>query len=213
MIKFIDENGDSFSIVGLRTYATERLSRRVYEAQYGSSWDEPTDPKVCVFRITTTKGNVLSFGVPNDRKQQVQKELSGGEDVAIDVERLRFVVDMTGEEFRMMVQDFDYEADDYTEGNDYIDFDVRVSDSFFAKVEVYRDLEEVRKDLSENFPDGGRWSVSIMVCTNGNAYCEMTPHYDYTGEKEPFSFRFKGTCLDAIHKMAEDVKAEKRRGR
>lgn len=213
MIKFLDENGDSFSIVGLRTYATEQWSRRVYEAQYGSSWDEPTDPKVCVFRITTTKGNVLSFGIPNDRKQQVQKELSGGEDVTIDVERLRFVVDMTGEEFRMMVQDFDYEADDYTEGNDYIDFDVRVSDSFFSKVEVYRDLDEVRKDLSENFPDGGRWSVSIMACTNGNAYCEMTPHYDYTGEKEPFSFRFKGSCLDAIHKMAEDIKAGKRKGR
>lgn len=211
MIKFIDENGDSFSIVGLRTYETEQLSRRAYEAQYGSAWDEPTDPKVCVFRITTTKGNVLSFGIPNDRKQQVQKELSGDEDVTIDVERLRFVVDMTGEEFRMMVQDFDYEADDYTEGNDYIDFDVRVSDSFFAKVEVYRDLDEVRKDLSENFSDGGRWSVSIMACTNGNAYCEMTPHDDYKGEKEPFSFRFKGSCLDAIHKLAKDIKAEKRR--
>jgi hypothetical protein len=213
MIKFIDENGDSFSIVGVRMYATEQWSRRVYEAQYGSSWDEPTDPKVCVFYVTTTKRNVLSFGVPFARKGQVQKELSGGEDVTICVERPRFAVDMTEDEFRMMVQDFDYEADDYTEGDDYIDFDVRVSDSFFSKVEVYRDLDEARKDLSDNFPDGGRWSVSIMACTNGNAYCEMTPPYDYTGEKEPFSFKFKGACLDAIHKMAEDIKAEKRKGR
>lgn len=101
----------------------------------------------------------------------------------------------------------DYDPNDWDEQHNYFDFRVKTYEpSFLVKIGLYSNINELRKDMEDNFPDGGEWFVVLRLFNDGVAECDVWPHDDYIGVKEEMRIRLDGTCTNAIKYFIKEIK-------
>lgn len=114
-------------------------------------------------------------------------------------------VDMTEQEFNLLIEECDFDDWDYCPG--YFDFVVKsYSPLFLVKAGLYSNIEEAHRDKT-NFPDGHEWIVVLRLYNDGVAECDIWSDV-YKGKKENMRIRLDGTCVNAIQYLVDKIKKE-----